>query len=105
MTTTLVLTVSEDGLRLPRRLFPHVGEVEVIGRDDYILIKPRTRTAAQGDAHARALTALREAGLLVSLNWPKPPLVSFEERAALARLISISQSLLEIIMQERADRI
>ena len=35
--TTLSLTVTEDGLRLPRRLFKQAGEVEVIERDDYLL--------------------------------------------------------------------
>ena len=105
MTTTLVLTVNEDGLRLPRQLFPQLGEVEIVGRDDYILIKPRAGTAAQSDIRTRAIAALREAGLAVALNWPKPPVISPEERAALARRVGIGRPLSETIIEDRADRV
>jgi hypothetical protein len=100
--TTLSLTVTEDGLRLPRRLFKHAGEVEVIERDDYLLIKPK---AAEREAsRAQAIAALREAGLIITPEWPAPPAVSPEERARLAQKISVGQPLSEIIIADRADR-
>ena len=100
--TTLSLTVTEDGLRLPRRLFKQAGEVEVIERDDYLLIKPK---AAEREAsRAQAIAALREAGLVVTPEWPAPPAVSPEERARLAQKISVGQPLSEIIIADRADR-
>jgi hypothetical protein len=100
--TTLSLTVTEDGLRLPRRLFKHAGEVEVIERDDYLLIKPK---AAEREAsRAQAISVLREAGLVITLEWPAPPAVSPEERARLAQKTSVGQPLSEIIIADRADR-
>lgn len=105
MATTLVLTVNEDGLRLPRQLFSHLGEVEVVGRDDYILIKPKAQSGAQGDIRTRAIALLREAGLVVTLNWPKPPAMSTEERAALARRASGGQPLSEVVIENRVDRV
>ncbi len=59
MTTTLVLTVNEDGLCLPQQIFPRLGEVEVVGRDDYILIKSKAGIGARGDARTCAIAASR----------------------------------------------
>jgi len=102
MATTLSLIVTEDGLHLPRQLFEHLGEVEVIERDEYILIKPKSD--AGDDVRTRAIAALREAGLIVMPDWPPQPAVSPAERTELTRKLSVGKSLSEIIIEERADR-
>ncbi len=102
MTTTLLLNVTEDGLRLPRQLFRQTGEVEVVERNDYILIKPKS--SEPRDARARAIAALREAQLLVRPDWEQLSIVSPAERAELAQKAGQGKPLSEIIIDERDDR-
>ncbi len=104
MATNLILRVTEDGLRLPRQLFPQLGEVEVIKRDEYILIKPKPPVAPADDLRARVQAGLRESGLLITPDWPSPPVVSPAKRAALARKLSHRPPLSEIVIEDRADR-
>ena len=104
MANTLLLRVTEDGLRLPRQLFQQLGEVEVIQRDEYILIKPKSPLAPGDDISTRVRAALREAGLLVAPGWPPPPVVPAARRAELARKLSLGRPLSEIVMEDRADR-
>ncbi len=103
MTSTLSLTVTEDGLRLPRRLFRQTGEVEVIEQADYILIKPKA--GDWPEVRERAVAALREAGLVVTLDWPQPPVVTPAERAELAQKLGVGQPLSEHIIADRDDRV
>ncbi len=102
--TTLSLTVTEEGLRLPREIFQRLGEVEVIERGDYVLIRPKPEPGDEANLRARVLSALREAGLVVTPAWPTPVSVSAEERAALAKALSVGPPLSQIIMDDRADR-
>ena len=102
MATTLSLIVTEDGLHLPRQLFRHTGEVEVIERDDYIVVKPKHH--AVNDLRARALAVLLAAGALVQLDWAPQPAPSPDERAELARKFSVGRPLSEWIIEERTDR-
>ncbi len=102
MTTTLLLKVTEDGLRLPRRLFRQTGEVEVVERNDYILIRPKSSQLQ--DARARAIAALREAQLLITPDWEQLPIVSPAERAELAQKAGQGKPLSEIIIDARDDR-
>ncbi len=105
MTAILSLTVTEDGLRLPRQLFPSLGEVEVIELNNYILIKPKPQPVGANDLRTLALAAMREAGLLITLAWQSPSPVSATERVELARKLSGTRPLSEIIIEERADRV
>lgn len=104
MTTTLSLTVTEDGLRLPRQLFPRLGEVEVIERRDYILIKPKPQTTSGNDLRSRALVLLSEAELVFVPTWSQPPSTSPAERAELARKLNVGRPLSAIIIEERTER-
>ena len=45
MATLPTIQITEQGLFLPRQLFQDLGEIEVVQRDDYILIKPKNMTA------------------------------------------------------------
>ena len=51
-----------------------------------------------------AIAALREAGLVVTPDWPPPPVVPAAERADLARKLSVGRPLSEAIIDERDDR-
>jgi hypothetical protein len=44
MTTPATIQITEQGLFLPRQLFQELGEIEVVQRDNYILIKPKDMT-------------------------------------------------------------
>jgi hypothetical protein len=44
MSTLPTIQMTEQGLLLPRQLFEGLGEIEVVQRDDYILIKPKNMT-------------------------------------------------------------
>ena len=105
MTAILSLTVTEDGLRLPRQLFPSLGEVEVIELNNYILIKPKPQSIGANDLRTLAMAALHEAGLLTTLAWQPLSPVSAAERAELASRLRGARPLSEIIVEERADRV
>jgi hypothetical protein len=45
MPVVSAIQVTEKGIFLPRQLFQDLGEIEIIQRDDYILIKPKNMTA------------------------------------------------------------
>jgi len=44
MGATPAVQTTEQGILLPRQLFDAMGEVEVVQRDNYILIKPKNMT-------------------------------------------------------------
>jgi hypothetical protein len=44
MSSPPAIQMTEKGLLLPRQLFESLGEIEVVQRDDYILIKPKNMT-------------------------------------------------------------
>jgi hypothetical protein len=107
MTAILSLTVTEEGLRLPRQLFPQLGEVEVIELSDYILIRPKTGSTQSVKESRPAVIALYEAGFILLLPWenkPSTPPTNLE-RAELGRKLGRAQPLSEIIIADRADRI
>jgi hypothetical protein len=102
--TTLSLTVTEDGLRLPRELFKRLGEVEVIEREDYVLIKPKAAPEPASDLRPRVRSALVAAGLAATPDWPVPGVITTEDRARLAQALSVGKALSEVIIDERNER-
>jgi hypothetical protein len=44
MATLTTIQTTEQGILLPRQLLDTLGEVEVVQRDSYILIKPKNMT-------------------------------------------------------------
>lgn len=99
MSTPVSVKVTKEGLLLPRQAYQDLGEVEVLRRPDYILIK--SKAISNRELHARITEILRKAGLLVELTWERPPTVPPEERAELSRKFSIGRPLSEIIIEER----
>ena len=93
--------MTEQGLLLPHTMLQNWGEVEVIQRPTYIIIKPR-RSDQPGE---QLVQEMRAAGLIVDLPGPPPPIITTQERAALAQRLSQGRSLSEIVIEERADRV
>lgn len=93
--------MTEDGLLVPRAMLQDWKEIEIVQRPTYLIIKPR-----QPDGQREQLIQeMKEAGLIVELQGPPPPVVTLQERAALARRLSKGRPLSEIITEERADRV
>ena len=98
--------VTSQGVLVPRPLLQAWGdvqEVEIEQRNDAIIIKPKGRSADQ--LRERIIDEMRAAGLVEDLGWTTPPVVSAEERARLARVLSGGKPLSEIIIEEREDRV
>jgi hypothetical protein len=101
MSTVETARVTDEGLLLPREMVQDLGEVEVVRRPDYILIKPKG--IREHELHDQARKMLREAGLLVKVRKEPIPEVSPEERAELARRLASGRPLSEIVIEEREE--
>lgn len=97
--------MTSEGVLIPRSLLPaweDIKEVEIERRGDSILIKPK----ASGDERVRdrIVRKMKNAGLVETLPWAQPPMVSSEERARLVEKLSRGEPLSESIIAEREDR-
>ncbi|MFB0546077.1 MAG: hypothetical protein ACETWB_04135 [Anaerolineae bacterium] len=102
MSTPAPIKITEEGLLLPRQMYEDLGEIEVVRRPDYILIK--SKSTCDRDRRDRVRQILREAGLLVEVHGERPPEVSPKERAELAKKLSVGRPLSEIVIEEREER-
>lgn len=103
MTDTVKVTA--EGVLVPRPLIEGWGdiqEVEIEQLPDAIIIKPKGRHT--GQLNARIIEEMKAAGLIEDLPWVHPPVVSAEQRAHLAKMLSRGRPLSEIIIEEREDR-
>jgi hypothetical protein len=101
MSTVETARMTDEGLLLPREMVQDLGEVEVVRRPDYILIK--SKVVHDHELHDRARKVLREAGLLVEVHRKPLPEVSPEERAEIARRLASGRPLSEIVIEEREE--
>jgi hypothetical protein len=101
MSTVEIARMTDEGLLLPREMVQDLGEVEVVRRPDYILIKPKV--IRERELHDQARKVLREAGLLVEMRKEPIPEISTEERAELARRLASGRPLSEIVIEEREE--
>ena len=101
MSTVETARMTDEGLLLPREMVQDLGEVEVVRRPDYILIK--SKVVRDRELHGQAKKVLREAGLLVEVHREPLPEVSPEERAELARRLASGRPLSEIVIEEREE--
>jgi virulence-associated protein VagC len=98
--STIAVQITEQGILLPRAAYQDWGDVEVIREEQRIIIRPKAATVRQ--ERELAVQALREDGLLATLNWEATyPPTSLEERAELAKKLSAGRPLSEIIIEER----
>jgi hypothetical protein len=93
--------MTEQGLLVPRALLQNWGEVEIVQRSTYILIKPRQKENLQ----EQLVQEMKAVGLIVELQATPPPVLTPQERVALAQRLSQGRPLSEIVIEERADRV
>ena len=102
MLTTLTLDKTAEGLFVPSELVAGWKQVEAIRYPDYVVLRAKSnRTASQ---RKKVISALRNAGLIVELDWEVPPLVSAKERAVIAQKLSGDPPLSQLVLSEREDR-
>ncbi len=98
MTTTLAVQMTPQGLLIPRAAFQDWGKVEVLWEKRRIIVQPQTSTQERD----LVIQALRKDGLLVEMaGEPLSPPVTPEERAELAKKLSVGRPLSEIVIEER----
>ena len=101
MSTVETARMTDEGLLLPREMVQDLGEVEIVRRPDYILIK--SKVVHDRELHDQARKVLREAGLLVEVHRKPLPEVPPEERAEIARRLASGRPLSEIVIEEREE--
>lgn len=104
MATTITVQITPQGVLIPHAAVQEWIEqgLEVIKDEQRIIIQPRSAPRTERE---RVLRILEESGLLVKPRWePVIPPVSPEERAELAKKLSVGRPLSEIIIEEREER-
>lgn len=100
MSTAIAVQITKQGIFLPRATYQDWGDIEVVKEKQRIIVRPKVLTSQR--ERKLAIQALREDRLLAELNWePTYPPASSEERAELARKLSVGRPLSEIIIEER----
>lgn len=103
MSLEIKIRMTPQGLLIPRAALGDwaAQELEAVRERQSIVIRPKPVSSSE---QQQVLQALREDGLLVEI--PQPPLQpppTPEERAELARKLSLGRSLSEIVIEERAS--
>jgi len=89
--------MTPQGLLIPRAAIQEWGKVEVLREKRRIIVQPQASTPAQ--ERELVIRALRKDGLLVEMaGEPLSPPVTPEERAELAKKLSVGRPLSEIII-------
>jgi virulence-associated protein VagC len=100
MTMTIAAQMTPEGLLIPRAALGDWDEVEVLREKQRIIIQPQALSPTQ--ERELVIQALRQDGLLVEMaGEPLSPPVTPEERAELAKKLSVGRPLSEIIIEER----
>jgi len=100
MTATVVVQMTPQGILIPLAAIQDWGEIEVVQEKQRIIIQPKALTPAQ--ERELVIQTLRQDGLLVEMTGePLSQPVTPEERAALAKKLSVGRPLSEIVIEER----
>jgi len=105
MTTAVAVKVTPRGVLVPHPLIAawgNVKEVEIERRFNAIIIKPKAKRVDR--LRAQIVSEMKTAGLIEDLPWTRPPVISPERRARLAKRLSHGKVLSEIIIEDREDR-
>jgi hypothetical protein len=104
MAKTIAARMTRQGLLIPHAAVQEWIEqgLEVVKDEQRIIIQPRPAPRTKRE---RVLRILEESGLLVKPHWePVTPPVSPEERAELAKKLSVGYPLSEVVIEEREER-
>lgn len=101
MVATMDVQMTPQGILIPHAVFQDWGEVEIVREKQRIVIQPKALTPDQ--ERELVIQALRQQGLLVEMTGePLAHPVTPEERAALAKKLSVGRPLSEIAIEERS---
>jgi hypothetical protein len=104
MATPIAVETTPKGILIPHAALRGWGEIQVVYEKHCIVIRPKILSPAQ--EHELMVQALREDGLLYEPEGDVDlPVVSDEERAELAKKLSVGRPLSEIIIEEREERV
>jgi hypothetical protein len=104
MPTDIEIKVTSQGVWVPRSLLAAWGdveEVEIEQRADAIIIKPK---GAQASVRDQIVREMKADGLVETLPWSPPPMVSPAERVRLREKLSHGKPLSEVIIEAREER-
>ncbi|MEZ4767025.1 MAG: hypothetical protein R2844_01190 [Caldilineales bacterium] len=104
--TVIAVKMTPRGVLVPRSLMAtwgNIREVETELQGDIVVIKPGL---ADTDEQLRAeiISGMEAAGLIENFRWPRPPVISADERVRLSRILVSDGPLSETIIEEREDR-
>ena len=105
MATTIVVQMTPEGLLVPRDAVAGWTEIEVIKRDQQIVIRPKKLSAQQEwEIVAQALRQARLTSPLADVLSQQAAPISPARRAELAQAMAVGRPLSEIVIEERAER-
>ena len=99
MSTPANIQETSEGLLLPKKVYEHLGEIEIVEQRDAIIIRSKDSQLIEPRELARR--TLRRAGLLVELGWDELPDVSPTERTELARKLGQAGPLSKLVAEDR----
>jgi len=105
MTTTVTVQMTPDGLLVPHAAVAGWTEIEVIKRDQQMIIRPKKLSAQQEwETMVQALRQARLTSPLADTLSQQAAPISPARRAELAQAMAVGRPLSEIVIEERAER-
>ncbi len=105
MATMIAVQMTPEGLLVPRAAIAGWTEIEVIKREQQIVIRPKKLSAQQEwEIMVQALRQARLTSPLADTLSQQTTPISPARRAELAQAMAVGQPLSEIVIEERAER-
>ena len=105
MATTIAVQMTPEGLLVPRAAVAGWTEIEVIKREQQIVIRPKKLSAQQEwEIIVQALRQARLTSPLADALSQQAAPISPVRRAELAQAMAVGRPLSEIVIEERAER-
>ena len=105
MATTITVQMTPEGLLVPRAAVAGWEEIEVIKREQQIVIRPKKVSARQEwETMVQSLRQARLTSPLADTSSGQAVPISPARRAELAQALAIGKPLSEIVIEERAER-
>jgi hypothetical protein len=105
MNRTIAVQMTPEGLLVPHAAVAGWTEIEVIKRDQQIVIRPKRVSAQQEwETMVQALRQARLTSPLADTLSQQAAPISPARRAELAQAMAVGRPLSEIVIEERAER-